>query len=888
MLANYSLKTKLLLISSSLGVVISILLGVVIYNTTVAPVKGQVSDRVITDMEEFIQAQINLKIQGGILGSSALSIQPRMAEALEIEDREELLDAFAGIIDQFKNQTNYKNIQTQLITADGRALIKSWDIDSYGQDLSSNPLIQRSIKDKQAFGSLAIGARGISIIAISPVIQDGEMLGMISMIQGLASVRKTFTKQKQGQWVLLVNRDYVKQRYGEMPVIEKNTPIGEKYIIANDRWFPKESIEITKSAFKAPQDNERHVYLKDGKVLIDLPAYDEENKIFGRHLFIMEEATYLEPIEAAQNAAIVSLGGIVATIFLLTLILVVIINQIVIAPLRKVQDSTAAILSSGDFSIRNEVKSSDEVGSTAEAINKLLEKISTALNEANTTVKAIAEGDFSNRITGDYHGDLKALKQGINDSTTNISSVMNKISKAMAEMRSGNYAFEIDHSAKGHYQAILADAQQAMATTHKVITEINQVMLAMQNGDFHTRVDIEAHGDLGVLKSRINDSMQSLNSAIEEISKVILAQSSGDLTTSINNEYQGDLLALKNAVNQSIEKLSSTVAQSMQSAHVVSEEANMLSVGADELNNRLQQQAAAIEQTSATMEEMNAAVQNNTESANQAAQVVNKVQTESIQAGEVMNKTIEAMGSIQSSSHEIAEIVSLIDGIAFQTNLLALNAAVEAARAGEHGRGFAVVAGEVRALAQKSADAAKDIKQLIDSSVQRIDQGTQLASDSGEVINEITRSIDDVTAMIQQINNASLEQAEGISQVHQAISDIDSATQENASLVEKTSSSANSMSDQATSLNENMSFFKTNQVIAAAPKKQVHNKPKTVSGENNKPQISKPAAPAPTTKAAPEKPIQKVTEDKPPKATTETVKKTSEPHSGSDDEWEDF
>lgn len=874
MLTNASLKTKLLVIATFLGIVISVFWGFIIYATSVAPIKDKVSNQIISDMEEFIQAQINLKIQGGILGSSALSIQPRIAEALEVEEREELLDAFAKIRDQFRNQTNYKNIQTQLMTSDGRSLIKSWDLDSYGQNLSGNPLIKRLINEKQAFGSLAIGARGVSIIAISPIMQEGEMLGMISMIQGLASVRKTFTKQTNGQWVLLVNRDYVKKRYGEMPVIEKNTPIGDNYIVANDRWFPKESIEFTKLAFKPYEDDNRHVYLKDGKVLIDLPAFDEENKIFGRHLFILEEASYLNPINAAQKSAFISLAGIVVTIFLLTLVLVLIINRIVITPLRKIQESTSTILSTGDFSIRNQVNSNDEVGKTTESINNLLQQISTALNDANSTVKAISEGDFSKRITGQYQGDLDSLQQGINDSTTSISSVMDNISEVMAQMREGNYAFEIKHNAQGHYRAILSDAQQAMSTTHEVITEINQVMLAMQNGDFHSRVDIDAKGDLNILKSRINDSLQSLNNAIEDISKVVHAQSEGDLTTAINTDYQGDLQTLKNAVNQSIDKLSVTVAQSMQSAQVVSQEANMLSVGADELNNRLQQQAAAIEQTSATMEEMNATVQNNTESASQAAKVVSKVQTEASQAGQVMTKTIEAMDSIQTSSHEIAEIVTLIDGIAFQTNLLALNAAVEAARAGEHGRGFAVVAGEVRALAQKSADAAKDIKQLIDSSVQRIDQGTQLASESGEVINEITQSINDVTAMIEQINSASQEQAEGINQVHGAISDIDSATQENAALVEKTSSSATSLNQQATDLSENMSFFKTNQSISSGSNTAVKKPATTVKAKA--PVIAEKPTQAVVTKPDTNKPMQ----------TNQTNIKSSV--DSSDDEWAEF
>ncbi len=815
MLANSSLRTKVLSIAIAIGLAISIALGIAIYQLTVAPVEGKVSKQIVAEMQDFIDGQIELKIQGGIIGSSALSIQGYIADALEVEERSELIEPLSKIRDQYRNQTNYKNIQTQLMTADGRSLIKSWNLDSYGQDLTNNPLIQYAMKEKKAIGSLAIGDRGVSIIAISPIIRDNEMLGMVAMIQGLASVRKNFTKQKNGQWLLLVNREYVKQRYGSMPVIEKNTEFNEQYIVANDRWFPKETIDFAKPAFQQTEGDASNIYFHDGKVIIDLPALDEAGKMFGRHLFIMDESAYKEPIELAMEAAKISLVGIILGIALLTLVLILVFNRMVINPLQKVKESTVKILTTGDFSIRNPVTSKDEIGQTSDAVNQLLENVSQALNEANTTVHAISEGDFSQRMNGEYQGDLAKLKFGINESTENISSVMNEISQVISAMRDSNYDITITNKAQGRYYQILDDAQQAVNTTSAVIAQINRVMEDMLHGQFNSRVEIEATGELDILKSRINDSMTALYNAIDEISKVVTAQSEGDLTQTVNNDYEGDLLSLKNAINQSISKLSATVAQAMESANVVTQEASKLSSGADDLNTRLQQQASAIEETSATMEEMNAAVQNNTESAEHAAQVVKKVQDEASQAGTVMEKTIEAMSSIQDSSHEIADIVTLIDGIAFQTNLLALNAAVEAARAGEHGRGFAVVAGEVRALAQKSADAAKDIKTLIDSSVQRIDQGTQLASESGTVINEITRSIDEVTTMIQQINTASHEQAEGVNQVHTAISEIDSATQHNATLVEQTSSSAMQMNRQAVELSNNMAFFKTNQVVSS-------------------------------------------------------------------------
>lgn len=876
MLNNYSLKTKVLISASLIGVLASIILAVIIYNTSIVPIKHTEEQRVIDQMSRYIDEQIDLKVQAGILGSTALSIQHSFVDALEVEERDTVIPIVKNIRDQFKNQTGYKNIQTQLITADGRALVKSWDTESYGQNLTNNPLITKVMKEKQAYGSLGIGALGVSVIAISPVIKDGEMYGMISMIQGLASVRKAFEKDHDGKWIMLVDKDYVKANYGEMPVIEKNTHFGDKYLLANDKWFSKEDVNFAKNAFKPVDGKNETVYTAGNKVIVDIPAIDASGKVFGRHLFIIDKNKYEAPIEAAIISAEISLAGIIIAILLLTISIIWIVSRLVITPLKAVQENTAKVLQSGDFSIRNHISSNDEVGQTSDAINQLLDQISNALKDANHTVHAISQGDFTQRITGNYNGDLQTLKEGINSSTDAISSAMDNLSLAMIAMKEGNYNTNINvANSKGSFKAMLENAQQAFNETNLVISEINNVMMEMQQGKFDAQVQIQASGDLNTLKTHINESLHSLNSAIKDISHVVTALSAGDLTQTINNQYQGDLLKLKDATNQSINRLSSIVSEAVQSGIVVNNEANSLSQDATVLSEKVQQQAAAIEETSATMEEMNAAVQNNTQNALQASDVVEKVQVESEQASQVMTRTIEAMNSIQDSSNEIADIVTLIDSIAFQTNLLALNAAVEAARAGEHGRGFAVVAGEVRALAQKSADAAKDIKNLIESSVQRIGQGTKLASESGDVIREITQSINDVAEMIHQINSASQEQAEGVSQVHQAISDIDSATQANASLVDKTTMSANSMRQQASDLNKNMSFFKTNikPSYSAAPS-QHENKP--IPKEAIKPVVS-PAAPKAAT--APAEKIETYKPSKPaePKAST-----------GSSDEWAEF
>jgi methyl-accepting chemotaxis protein len=344
----------------------------------------------------------------------------------------------------------------------------------------------------------------------------------------------------------------------------------------------------------------------------------------------------------------------------------------------------------------------------------------------------------------------------------------------------------------------------------QLLQNVKQTVHKAQKGYLGDRIDLsKVEGVAQDLSRSINELLDAIQNAMSDVIEVTTGMADGDLTQTIENEFEGELGELTEAINSSISRLDGIVSVAVEAARVVDGAAKEVSQGSHDLSERVQQQAAALEQTSATMDQMNSTIQHNTQNANSAVDVARDVQRQASQGSEVMNQTITAMNAIQESSHRIAEIVTLIDGIAFQTNLLALNAAVEAARAGEHGRGFAVVAGEVRNLAQKSAEAAKDIKQLITESVTRIDQGTRLAGESGEVLNRVTGSIDQIAMMIGQIAKASNEQAQGIHQVHDAINSIDQVTQQNAALVEETTAAAESMSEQARILSQDMAFFKT-------------------------------------------------------------------------------
>lgn len=360
----------------------------------------------------------------------------------------------------------------------------------------------------------------------------------------------------------------------------------------------------------------------------------------------------------------------------------------------------------------------------------------------------------------------------------------------------------------GHIKAYIIEWQDRTEQT-KVIDQISKAIEAMKDGNFSQRVTAQTFDeDLSFIKNDINSAMDRLAMTLEVVVSVVVAQSNGDLTNELKGDYHGQFEELQQIMNASAARLRSVLLQTQEASHIVSDTSKELMYRSHHLSEQSKMQSAAMRETNDTMNIIANSVQENTSHAQQVAHLAQSVQQRADSGVEVMNKTIFAMQEIQVSSQKINEIVGLIDSIAFQTNLLALNAAVEAARAGEHGRGFAVVAGEVRNLALKSANAAKDIKTLILDSVSRIQTGTQLADQSGMMLTEITQSIKEVTAMVAQIAQASVMQSGQIDSVYQTISGINQVTDEYDRSVQEISVSAGNLAEEARMLQENAAFFK--------------------------------------------------------------------------------
>jgi methyl-accepting chemotaxis protein-1 (serine sensor receptor) len=298
--------------------------------------------------------------------------------------------------------------------------------------------------------------------------------------------------------------------------------------------------------------------------------------------------------------------------------------------------------------------------------------------------------------------------------------------------------------------------------------------------------------------------VRPLNQAVDAADRI----AGGDLSTTIevnSTDETGKLLAGLQRMQQSLVDTVSTVRGNAESVSVAS---TQIAQGNSDLSQRTEQQASALQETAASMEELGTTVRNNADNARTAGQLAADASTIATKGGDVVDRVVQTMKGINDSSRQIADIISVIDGIAFQTNILALNAAVEAARAGEQGRGFSVVASEVRSLAQRSAQAAKEIKVLITASVSRVEQGTALVDQAGSTMNEIVASVKRVSDIMTEISSASAEQSSGVAQVGEAVTQMDQATQQNAALVEESAAAASSLKAQAAELVNAVAVFR--------------------------------------------------------------------------------
>ena len=394
------------------------------------------------------------------------------------------------------------------------------------------------------------------------------------------------------------------------------------------------------------------------------------------------------------------------------------------------------------------------------------------------------------------------------------------VTQGVIPIRDAMVAGKAEDAAKIYQDVLSPVAAQVADALGQLIAE--QVV---EGREAHGRSEATARSLLGALIAATGLALllgaglawsitRSITKPLAEAVHVTQIVARGDLTSKLGEiprDETGQLLAALQDMIDNLVKVVSTVRTSSDSIATGSAQ---IATGNADLSQRTEEQASNLQKTAASMDELSSTVQNNADTARQAAALAISASDVAARGGEVVDKVVSTMEDITASSRKIADIISVIDGIAFQTNILALNAAVEAARAGEQGRGFAVVAGEVRSLAQRSAEAAKEIKALIGASVERVETGARLVGDAGTTMVDIVTQVRQVAGLIGEISSATIEQTSGIGQVSEAVAQLDQATQQNAALVEESAAAADSLSQQAQRLVEAVRVFKLNEAAA--------------------------------------------------------------------------
>ncbi|AWT14636.1 methyl-accepting chemotaxis protein [Stenotrophomonas maltophilia] len=540
--------------------------------------------------------------------------------------------------------------------------------------------------------------------------------------------------------------------------------------------------------------------------------------LFAPWNWVVSSGVYMDDVQkqALVFTAIMAVSG--GVLVLIVLALSWVIGNRIAVPLKQAT-AVAEGIAAGRLDSHIGPQPHDETGRLLEAMSGMQQQLHAVISGQREMARRHDAGELSYRIDASaFPGEYGLMVQETNALVGGHVQTLHDVLDVVQQYAVGDLSRDIARY-PGEKAAMTTTVDTVKANLGRINAEIKQLASAAAAGDFSRRGDAQRFDhDFRLMLENLNAMMAVSDDNLGKLSQLLSAIAEGDLTARMHGDYQGVFARMRDDANTTVAQLTQIVGQIQASASSITLAAGEIASGNSDLSRRTEQQAANLEETAASMEELTSTVRQNAEHARQANQLAIGAQGVASQGGSVVGQVVNTMSAIEASSKKIAEIISVIDGIAFQTNILALNAAVEAARAGEQGRGFAVVASEVRTLAQRSAAAAKEIKGLIDDSVGKVAEGSSLVHQAGSTMGEIVASVQRVTDIMAEISAASQEQSAGIEQVNQTVVQMDETTQQNAALVEEATAAARAMEDQAAQLADAVAIFRLDNQVSAAVK----------------------------------------------------------------------
>jgi methyl-accepting chemotaxis protein len=490
----------------------------------------------------------------------------------------------------------------------------------------------------------------------------------------------------------------------------------------------------------------------------------------------------------------------------------VILTQLVIRsirrPLAKLRQSLELVAQTGKLDAMVMLKGNNELTDMQSSLMHMMSSVKNAIDEVRHVSHQLSVGNLSDTMTGEYRGDLLDLSQAFNQSIMNVRHTFDDLQQAAVALEEG----KLDHHIRvdtyeGQYRVVVQSIEQALSVQKSAIEDVRRVTRAMREGDFSKRIEMDMPGDLSNLKRYLNEALTRLEDAINQKGIALQHFSQGDFTYVMPGEYSGKLLDLKQNMGRMANSISSMLSEVYVATSHAVDGMKEISAGNQDLNQRVQKQAMALAKTTQSMQIMSDSVAHTLHQSADVARNTEQMRKRSHEGRGLLEQLTDAMSEIQAASQKVSGMTDVINSISFQTNLLALNAAVEAARAGEHGRGFAVVAQEVRALAQKTAEASKDIHQVTQMNLARIEAGARISKETSEAFSHNAEAIDRIVGMTESMNEALNRQSIGIREVSKALEDIDATTQQNASMVEQIASTSDNIISEVLMLEEHMDQF---------------------------------------------------------------------------------